>query len=211
MLSGSTCQSIRPLKPAWSFDLHFPILASVRTGDGHLPLSWFVAEGVLDAGDNFLAQLRISKVLQFDRDSHRAILSKRPGAQLSVQTGQSCAGWASQPLPRMTYSQFLLIKVRIEEKEFYEGFGQNRKGCDIGYALAASSCEEANSVETCTVAALDAITAFAVPYPNCPSQDQSVFSGLDALQVTLLNRSLSLLRIGKFYFVNPFNRRRNQN
>jgi hypothetical protein len=27
------------------------------------------------------------------------------------------------------------------------------KGCDIGYALAISSCEGANSVETCTVTA----------------------------------------------------------
>jgi hypothetical protein len=70
------------------------------------------------------------------------------------------------------------------------------KGCDIGYALATSSCEEANSVETCTVAALDVITAFAVPNPNCSSQSQSVFSGLAALQVTLLNLSLSLLRTG---------------
>jgi hypothetical protein len=66
-------------------------------------------------------------------------------------------------------------------------------------------------VDTCTVAALDVITAFAVPNPNCPSQDQSVFSGLVALQVTLLSRSPSLLRIDKFYFVNPFSRRREQN
>jgi hypothetical protein len=46
------------------------------------------------------------------------------------------------------------------------------KGCDIGYALATNSCEEANSVETCTVTALDAITAFAVPNPNCSSQSR---------------------------------------
>jgi hypothetical protein len=59
----------------------------------------------------------------------------------------------------------------------------NRKGRDIGYAPAVCSCEGANSVDTCTVAALDAITAFAVPNPNCSSQSQSVFSGLVALQV----------------------------
>jgi hypothetical protein len=35
----------------------------------------------------------------------------------------------------------------------------NRKGCDIGYAPATNSCEGANSVDACTVAALDAITA----------------------------------------------------
>jgi len=66
-------------------------------------------------------------------------------------------------------------------------------------------------VDTCTVAALDVITAFAVPNPNCSSQNQSVFSGLVALQVTLLSRSPSLLRTGKFYFANPFSRRREQN
>src|SRR6267154_3036266 len=51
----------------------------------------------------------------------------------------------------------------------------NSKGCDIGYALAISSCEGANSVDACTVTALDAITAFAVPNPNCPSQSRRFF------------------------------------
>ena len=36
------------------------------------------------------------------------------------------------------------VAVRMSEKD---------KGCDIGYALATSSCEGANSVETCTVTA----------------------------------------------------------
>jgi len=49
------------------------------------------------------------------------------------------------------------------------------KGCDIGYALATSSCEEANSVDACTVAALDAITAFTVPNPNFSSQISRFF------------------------------------
>ena len=52
---------------------------------------------------------------------------------------------------------------------------ENGKGCDIDYAPAARSCEGANSVEVCTVAALDAITAFAVPNPNCPSQSRRFF------------------------------------
>jgi len=39
-------------------------------------------------------------------------------------------------------------------------------------------------VDACTVTALDAITAFAVPNPNCASQSQSVFSGLVALRVS---------------------------
>jgi|SRR5579864_2268650 len=78
-------------------------------------------------------------------------------------------------------------------------YQKNGKGCDIGYAPATSFCEEANSVDTCTVAALDVITAFAVPNPNGPSQDSSVFSGLDALQVALSGLSPSLLRTGEFY------------
>jgi hypothetical protein len=81
-----------------------------------------------------------------------------------------------------------------------EGTLEKDKGCDIGYAPATSSCEGANSVDACTVAALDAITAFAVPNPNCSSQNQSVFSGLVARQVALLSRSLSLLRTGKILF-----------
>jgi hypothetical protein len=55
-------------------------------------------------------------------------------------------------------------------------------------------------VDACTVTALDAITAFAVPNPNCSSQSQSVFSGLVSDQVTLASRSPSLLRTGKVLF-----------
>ena len=54
------------------------------------------------------------------------------------------------------------------------------KGRDIGYALAADSCEGVCRVEACTVTAPDVITAFAVPNPNCSSQSQSVCSGLAA-------------------------------
>ena len=57
-------------------------------------------------------------------------------------------------------------------------------------------------MDTCTVTALDVITAFAVPNPNCSSQNQSVFSGLVALQVALSSRSLGLLRSGSFYLAN---------
>jgi hypothetical protein len=57
----------------------------------------------------------------------------------------------------------------------------NRKGRDIGYVPAICSCEGAYSVDPCTVAALDAIAAFAVPNPGSSSQSQPVFSGLVAL------------------------------
>ena len=52
---------------------------------------------------------------------------------------------------------------------------EKSKGCDIGYALAVSSCEEANSVDARTVTASDAITAFAVPNPNYSSQSRRFF------------------------------------
>lgn len=55
-------------------------------------------------------------------------------------------------------------------------------------------------MDACTVTALDATTAFAVPNPNCSSQSQSVFSGLVALSVALRSRSPSLLRLATFYF-----------
>ena len=53
--------------------------------------------------------------------------------------------------------------------------GKKKKGCGIGYALAASSCEGASRVDACTVAALDATTAFAVPNPSCSSQGSRFF------------------------------------
>ena len=34
---------------------------------------------------------------------------------------------------------------------------------------------EQNNPDACTIAALDAITAFAVPNPNCPSQSRRFF------------------------------------
>ena len=36
----------------------------------------------------------------------------------------------------------------IEKKDKTE---EKQKGCDFGYALAAASCEGANSVDACTV------------------------------------------------------------
>src|SRR5437773_5577107 len=71
--------------------------------------------------------------------------------------------------------------------------GTNRKGRDIGYAPATSSCEEANSVDACTITALDVITAFAVPNPNGSSKSPSVFSLPVSLHVVLPRVSLSLL------------------
>jgi hypothetical protein len=81
---------------------------------------------------------------------------------------------------------------------------KNSKGCDIGYALAASSCEGANRVDACTVTALDAITAFAVPNPNCSSQSQSVFSGLALSGLPRLADHPAYFGLAKFYLSQPF-------
>jgi len=86
---------------------------------------------------------------------------------------------------------------------------QNIKGCDFGYALAVSSCEGVNSVDACTVTALDAITAFAVPDPNGSSQSSSVFSGRGVRRITSSDRITQLTseRL-RFIEANPFSHRR---
>ena len=49
----------------------------------------------------------------------------------------------------------------------------NKKGRDIGYALATNSCEGVSSVNACTVAAPDAVAAFAVPNPCGPQKPRA--------------------------------------
>jgi hypothetical protein len=78
---------------------------------------------------------------------------------------------ATRDLGAGVFSAEPLLRGLAQEENAWE----KGKGCDIGYALAISSCEGANSVEACTVTALDAITAFAVPNPNCPSQNRRFF------------------------------------
>ena len=51
-------------------------------------------------------------------------------------------------------------------------------------------------MDACTVAVLDAITAFAAPNPNNSSQSLSVFSGLAVLRVAPPSESPSLLWTG---------------
>jgi hypothetical protein len=66
-------------------------------------------------------------------------------------------------------------------------------------------------VDTCTVTAPDATTAFAVPSPSGFSQSLPVFSGLAAQRLTPSSGSLSLLRTGHIVYANPFSRRRELN
>jgi len=65
---------------------------------------------------------------------------------------------------------------------------------DVGYALAASSCEEAHSVEACTVAALQRSLLSQFLTSADASQRCRFFRVGRLRQVALLNRSLSLLQ-----------------
>ena len=59
-------------------------------------------------------------------------------------------------------------------------------------------------MDACTVTALDAITAFAVPSPNGRLAAPSVFSGLEVQRVAPPNPSPSLLQASYFTFASPF-------
>jgi hypothetical protein len=111
-------------------------------------------------------------------------------------------------------SQRLLKENSIAESKIGEQIGEQRgwrkeKGCDFGYALAAGSCEEAHSVDACTVTALDAITAFAVPNPNCSSQESVGFFGSgrsSGCPSELITQPTSDRQ--RFIFASPFSHRR---
>jgi hypothetical protein len=89
------------------------------------------------------------------------LLTKR-STQLEPTTG---AGYARKGR-QFSVTEDTGIREGIQKQDWKGIAARNGKGCDIGYALAASSCEEANSVDACTVTALDATTAFAVPNPG---------------------------------------------
>jgi hypothetical protein len=65
----------------------------------------------------------------------------------------------------------MTLKERIGGQETWG----NEKNRDIGYALAANSCERVSDVDTCTVAVPDVISAFAVPNPGVSSQSRRFF------------------------------------
>jgi len=74
--------------------------------------------------------------------------------------------------------------LKGNQRSRWEKSSRNRKGCDIGYALAACSCEGADNVDARTVTALDATIAFAIPDPGGFLAKPSVFSGPEALPIT---------------------------
>ncbi len=84
----------------------------------------------------------------------------------STEFHQFCCRWVVIQRDRRQQASAKVIRNEAPPTLTPERCAMNGKGCDIGYALAVGSCERANSVETCTIAALDVITAFAVPNPD---------------------------------------------
>jgi len=104
------------------------------------------------------------------------------------------------------------LQVMLATRERHRGgrkASRNRKGCGIGYALAAGSCEKANSVDACTATAPDATAAFAAPNPGAPSQVRRSFSFGHLPGCPPTGESPSLLRTDRLRTpTNPFSRRR---
>jgi hypothetical protein len=89
--------------------------------------------------------------------------------------------------------------------------GQNSrkdKGCDLGYALAARSCEGANSVEHAPSQPFDAITAFAVPNPNFSSQSRRFFQVWSSSRSPCRADHPIYFGLANFIRTNPFDHRR---
>jgi hypothetical protein len=59
---------------------------------------------------------------------------------------------------------------------------------------------EQNNPDACTVAALDAITAFAVPNPNCPSQSRRFFQVWQSTELPRLLDHPAYFGLAKVYF-----------
>ncbi len=59
-------------------------------------------------------------------------------------------------------------------------------------------------MEACTVTALDGITAFAVPNPNCPSQSRRFFQVWWPSRSPRRTNHSAYFGLAKFYFGEPF-------
>jgi len=158
----------------------------------------------------------------FSRDGNSVIQSRGLSAHLAQREQgprfDYCANRSSALKQRESKSHFKGLFTSLVENrnwnnsggEFEElvvesdGKATKGKGCDIGYALAASSCEGANNVEACTVTALDAITAFAVPNPNFSSQSGRFFQVRMLVELPLRADHSAYFGLAKFYLSQPF-------
>jgi hypothetical protein len=129
----------------------------------------------------------------------RRFAARKLTSPFIVQTGKSRVGRAVAGDLKCLFTNHVQTGGALAGK-----CRRNRKGCDIGYALATSSCEEANSVDACTVAALDAITAFAVPDPNFSSQISRFFRVWVLSGLPRLADHSAYFGLAKFYLSQPF-------
>jgi hypothetical protein len=70
MLTGSSCNNIRPLKTVRSRNPQLPVLARSRSNDRNEARPLSVAEYVLNLGGQLPAQLNIHEIRQFDCDRY---------------------------------------------------------------------------------------------------------------------------------------------
>jgi hypothetical protein len=87
---------------------------------------------------------------------------------------------------------------------------KNYKGRDIGYALAAASCEGAHSVDACTVTTPWCDLCFRSSEPQPLLAELSVFSAVRLPRLVALPWLITQFTSDRrfFRFANPFNRRR---
>jgi hypothetical protein len=64
----------------------------------------------------------------------------------------------------------------------------------------SAPAREQNDPDACTVAALDAITAFAVPNPNCPSQSRRFFQVWQSTELPRFLDHPAYFGLAKVYF-----------
>ena len=144
---------------------------------------------MLDTGKNLPARSIVTRILYLNCHCHSAYCTKCPPT-IPLSTPVKTSLLTSSQLYLDGASQIPVKKrvsgatgTRDENISYGTAFARvtseenarKGKGCDIGYALAINSCEGVNNVDACTVTALDAITAFTVPNPNCPSQSRRFF------------------------------------
>ncbi len=120
------------------------------------------------------------------------------------------AGRLPSPRPIALKSSFTIPAESARGRMFFwgtqtcgESAGKS-KSCDIGYALAISSCEGAIAWRHAPSQPFDAITAFAVPNPNCPSQGRRFFQVWLPVGLPFRADHSAYFGLAKFYLSQPF-------
>src|SRR5271167_1900054 len=112
---------------------------------------------MFDTGKNLPSRSRVTRILHLDRHCHVFCIVQSDQQLFLVQAGKR-ASVATGDLGARIFSGELSFRVRRRTPD-------KDKGCDIGYALAASSCEGAKSVEriSCAESVRKALLAHTSP------------------------------------------------